>query len=682
MAELKYGWHGRILWIDLADRTHKDIDISDLCEEYMGARGLAIKLAWDHMKPGTKAFDPGNILMFLTGPVTGTPVFGSGRGYIFGVGAATYPDHFTRSGIGGRWATGLKYAGYDGIAIVNKSEEPLLIQIDQNEVKFHEASGRYWGQDVNTTEQLIREDFGPDADSCIIGPAGEKLVRWASVMCNTGHAAGQGGFGAVMGDKKVKALVFTGSKEVDIYDFEETQNLRKSAHEKWGFPKGTVAVTQPNFIYSSAEDMIKKGEITYASNLNVACRGCGAKCHNVNTYFRGLKGTFHSNVPNDTYKCVDMATLGWLPNSDIEKELYMEKLGRPYRWPVNLRSALEAVAHTNNLGLNSWEFQSIYLWLTEMEMEGVDVSEYVGFKWDVDDPEQMPKLVWMCGNREGIGDELAEGIARLEEKYGGVWKKYSPHAFYGYCTHSLGTDCWRNFRYPHWVPVVLQYAIDSRDPISDSGHRYVLLAGTQAGNGQFFEEAAEEYYGVKWAIGPHHTRRKCEYYPEGDLDEETFDDLAYTDKEYTAYKNTLRGIIIGCGVLCDRYYPLLADPNNTENKCIGDFDIEAKIMSAVTGVDYTTETLETNAEKIYLMERCYSIMEHNRDKSFDMQACDIQPRGDWTTGKRVDPVRFEALLGRFYSLAEWDEKGIPTSKKLKEHGLEYIDELMASHRDQ
>lgn len=675
-----YGWQNKILWIDLADKTSKVIDISNDVVEYMGGRGLAIKLAFDYMKPGTKAYDPENLLMFMTGPVTGTPVFGSGRGYIFGVGAGTYPEHFSRTGMGGRWATGLKYAGYDGVILANKSDSPVLLEINEKGVVFHDASARYWGTDINTMEQLVREDFGDDADCCMIGPAGEKLVRWAAVMSNTGHAAGQGGMGAVMGDKKVKALVFTGHSGVEMSDFNEINKLRTSAQKTWNLEKGKVSPVPLNFAFKSGEDALADGDVSYASTLNVACRGCGARCHNVNTYFRGLKGRVVKNPLTNTFKCVDGATVGWPAFADIERDLYIEKLGRPYRWPFDMRGGFEAIAHTNNLGLNSWEFESIYLWLTELEMEGIDVGEFIGMDYDVDDPSLLPKLAWMCGYREGCGEMFADGIARLAEKLGGVYEKYAPHALNGYCTHSLGTDCWKQFRYPYWVPVALEYAVDQRDPISDSGHRYALLVGTQLGNGRFYEDAADEFYGIKNSIGPYHERRKCSFYPNGDLEEDVFDDLAYADKEVTAHVNLIRGVIIGCGVLCDRYYPIPADANNEEGLFVGDNDIEARIMSAVTGVDYTMPVMTRNAEKIYLMERCYAVLENGRNKEFDMGICHIQPRGDWTTGKRIDKDRFEKLLERYYAYVGWDENGIPTSDTLKKYDLSYLDELLEPFR--
>jgi len=93
MADKLYGWKGKMLWIDLAAKTGKDLDISDLCEKYIGGRGIASKLAWDYIKPGTGAFDDGNLLMFMNGPVAGSLLPGAGRGYVFAVAPQSYPEH-------------------------------------------------------------------------------------------------------------------------------------------------------------------------------------------------------------------------------------------------------------------------------------------------------------------------------------------------------------------------------------------------------------------------------------------------------------------------------------------------------------------------------------------------------------------------------------------------------------
>lgn len=683
MAEIKYGWCGKILWVDLATQQTKDIDISDYCEDLIGARGFAIKLAWEHMKPGTKAFDPENLLMFMNGPITGTATFGAGRGYVFGVGACTYPEHFTRSGIGGQWAVGLKACGYDGVVLVNKSAAPVLIEMNDQGVVFHDAM-KYWGRGINDMDKMVREDFGHDATGLYIGQAGENLVRLSAIMCDTGHAAGQGGFGAVMGDKKVKGLVFTGTQSATLANYNDILALRKKSLDIWGFTPGPQNIKKISFGGVTSDEAIASGAISYASSVNVACRGCGARCHNTNTYFRGLQGRYLEEVPSSTSKCIDPTTMGWPANTDLERELLLEKLGRTYRWPFDLRGGLELIALTNNYGLNSWEVQTLFLWLTEMEMEGVDMDELLGIEWDVDDPSTLPRLVEMIALRQGCGDWLAEGMALIGEGktsigYKDVYKKYSSHAFNGFATHSLGTDCWWYFRYPYWVPVVLQYAIDSRDPISDSGHRYVMLAGQHYAMGPFYYDAATRLYGIdgESAIGPHFNKRKCEYYPDGTIAENEFDDQVYAHKEVVARVNNLRGVIKGLGVFCDRYYPMYADPKNEANDHVGDFDMEAKVLTAITGIEYTTEKLYNTAEKVYNMERAFAVLETGRNKAFDISICDmIQPRGDWTTGKRIDKTRFEGCLDRFYALEGWDADGCPTEETLKKYDLDFCIEAL------
>lgn len=157
-----------------------------------------------------------------------------------------------------------------------------------------------------------------------------------------------------------------------------------------------------------------------------------------------------------------------------------------------------------------------------------------------------------------------------------------------------------------------------------------------------------------------------------------------TDKEYIARKQEMRGVIMGCGVFCDTLYPQTLAPVDPDNGYRGDWEMEAKLMTAVTGVKYSDARLEKLSERIWNMERCYSIMEINRTREYDMKVihCHDSRDGDWTTGTKIDPERFGQLLDRYYKLMGWDENGIPTEEKLLELNLPECNEAMKSHRAQ
>ena len=141
-------------------------------------------------------------------------------------------------------------------------------------------------------------------------------------------------------------------------------------------------------------------------------------------------------------------------------------------------------------------------------------------------------------------------------------------------------------------------------------------------------------------------------------------------------------MIMGNGVFCDTIYPQTLAPEDEENGYCGDWDMEAKLLTAVTGIEYSNEMLEQFSERIWNMERCFSIREINRTKEYDMKVvhCHDASDGDWTTGTKIDPARFEALLGRYYKLMGWDDNGVPTEETLLRLGLPECNEAMKAHR--
>jgi len=241
----------------------------------------------------------------------------------------------------------------------------------------------------------------------------------------------------------------------------------------------------------------------------------------------------------------------------------------------------------------------------------------------------------------------------------------------------MGSDSWFGLKYPYWVFSYLSFAVDYRDPISDSGHRYYDFCGNR-NRGVLAYGPAKDFFGIDNAIGPDPKLRK---FWGGSMDDDEFDDLAYLDKEVPVKKLQIRGVMIGDGTLCDSMFPLTTSAL-PETDYYGDFDMEAKMLSAVTGIDITTEEWEAKSERTLTLQRCYSILEYGRNKEKDMQVCDNgHPRGDWTSGKKIDKERFSALLGRFYTLMGWDEDGVPTNETLKRLGLDYcIERLEAAVR--
>ena len=152
----------------------------------------------------------------MTGPLTGTLAPASGRLEICGKAPQSYPTtHYTRSSMGGHWGPELKYAGFDGVIIYGRASSPVYLWIEDGEAEIMDAEW-LWGLDTFTTQKKLIERHGKRTQVCCIGQAGENLVRIAVIQSGIENAAGQGGFGAVMGSKKLKAIAVRGSGGVKI----------------------------------------------------------------------------------------------------------------------------------------------------------------------------------------------------------------------------------------------------------------------------------------------------------------------------------------------------------------------------------------------------------------------------------------------------------------------------------
>jgi aldehyde:ferredoxin oxidoreductase len=210
------GWAGQVLWVDLTNGKITKVPTAAYEPEKFigGGIGLNTKIFWDLGCPKVPAFDPENPLMASSGPLTGT-VGPFQRGMISSISPQSYPDElFSYSSFGGKWPSQLKFAGYDGVVVLGKADRPVYLSINDDDVQIEDA-GDLWGLDTwSTGEALLGKE--PGAESLCIGPAGENLSRISPIVTRTGNTAGEGGFGAVMGSKNLKAIRVKGTGSMKI----------------------------------------------------------------------------------------------------------------------------------------------------------------------------------------------------------------------------------------------------------------------------------------------------------------------------------------------------------------------------------------------------------------------------------------------------------------------------------
>jgi len=202
------GFTGKILRVDL---TKKEVKIEDTnmqwARQYIGGQGLATRYFVDEVDPKIDPYSPENELIFAPGPLTGTNAPTASRYMV--VTKSPLTGTITRSNSGGYFGARLKHSGFDMIIFKGKAESPLYLFVSQGKAELRDAS-KLWGRDVFETSDFLSQEAGRAASIACIGPAGENLVRFASIINDKHRAAGRNGVGAVMGSKKLKAVVAIG----------------------------------------------------------------------------------------------------------------------------------------------------------------------------------------------------------------------------------------------------------------------------------------------------------------------------------------------------------------------------------------------------------------------------------------------------------------------------------------
>ncbi len=217
-----YGFHGKVLIIDLTSETAREEAISDdVLQRCLGGKGLGSHLLMEYLEPGADPLSAENKLVFATGPAADTVVPAASRFGVFARSPLT--GYFGESFSGGHVAPVMKRTGYDAFMIEGAAERPVYLHISDDGVTFADASG-IWGNDAFAAEDALLDEAGVDgAQAVVIGPAGENQVRFACIKNNYWRTAGRTGMGAVMGSKYLKGIVFSGSKSTPLADEEMLQ---------------------------------------------------------------------------------------------------------------------------------------------------------------------------------------------------------------------------------------------------------------------------------------------------------------------------------------------------------------------------------------------------------------------------------------------------------------------------
>lgn len=409
------GYNGKILRVNLSSQ---DFKIEEPQEEfyklYLGGRGFIVYTLLREVPQGADPLGPENKLIFALGPLTGHPFPGSGRNSVGAKSPLT--GAFGESEAGGYWGAELRRAGYDAIILEGKAEEPVYLWIKDGKAELRPARN-LWGLEVADTEETIRKELKEErVRIAAIGPAGENLVRYASLAHDINHVAGRTGMGAVMGSKKLKAIAVRGESSPEVANKEKLQELArwmglnfKSRTNFWQYGTGALMDYYeasgnlpirnfrggkfPQVENIMSQSMYKRGYVLKMES----CFGCPVRCKKVVRISQPWE-------VNPIYGGPEYETLAALgSNCGVDQ--------------------VEAIIKANELcgryGLDTISTGVAISFAMECFEEGILTRQDTdGLQLTFGNAEAMIAMVKRIALRQGLGDLLAEGTKRAAQKIG------------------------------------------------------------------------------------------------------------------------------------------------------------------------------------------------------------------------------------------------------------------------
>ena len=405
------GYMNRSLTIDLSRRTftYHTPDAAVL-EEFIGGKGLGLKLLIDMGLISHDPFAPENPLIFVTGPFTGTPVQTSARSAL--VTKSPLTNSFLDTHAGGHFGPALKRTGLDYLIITGRSQTPVVLHLSPDEVRFEEAAD-LWGKGIFETEKTLKKKYR-HARIAAIGPAGENRVRFACVGTELYRQFGRGGAGAVMGDKNLKAVVLEGDRKIEVHDpkgFNElnqqlTRDIMAHPNRQRRYDLGTMMwirmgqedgrfLPTRNFQDVQFADYDRISAETMKRELNwksVGCFNCVIQCSKM-AHWNGHE------VEGPEYETTAFLGSG-CGISDSRDVAYANYL-------------------CDDLGLDTISAGVVCSFAMEAYEKGIlDSRQTDGLELKFGNSQALFELLQRIASRRGLGDLLAEGTRRAAQKIG------------------------------------------------------------------------------------------------------------------------------------------------------------------------------------------------------------------------------------------------------------------------
>jgi aldehyde:ferredoxin oxidoreductase len=411
-----YGFYGRILKINLTEKSYKIERISDqILGMYLGGKGLASYLLYKLNPPGIDPLAPGNSLIFATGPVCGSAVWGSSRYGVFTKSPQT--GFYSESYSGGKVPETIDSIGFDAIIIQGISDKPTVLCIFPECVEFREA-GDIWGMDTFLAQDAVMERFGgldsvfKKSGVVVIGPAGENLVRFAVIENDYWRSAGRTGVGTVMGSKRLKAILFQGDRKRSLYDqkavsafskklaMESKDHAAVKAYKSMGTPQMVKVMNKANAFPTRywSEGSYEHWEKISADALHErcqvtphACARCFIACGRMTTVKHGR----HAGLKLEGPEYETIYAFGGLCLIDsIEEVAYLNDI-------------------CDRLGIDTITAGNLCAFTIEAARQ-----RRINYNIDYGDVDAIAELLKKISRKEDIGVVLSQGIRTAAKEWG------------------------------------------------------------------------------------------------------------------------------------------------------------------------------------------------------------------------------------------------------------------------
>ena len=701
-----YGWTGKILRVNLTDKT-VSVSPTDPYKEYLGGMGIANKIMYDEVPAGTDPLSPENKIVFAVGPLTATGVPLAGRTTIASLSTYTTDHQVVDAHTGGMIGAAIKKAGWDAIVIEGASDEPVYLKIDDDDIEIKPAD-QVWGQGTRATTEALSRKEGTDFCVATIGPAGENLLPYACIINSRNHSAGAGA-AAVMGSKKLKALVVRGSQPIYVADPQEVADLSDymlreivgsnnnhvvpSTQQEWAeyFDKGSRWTAQKGLTWALAEGgpidtgEPKPGEINtvgyrcmkafkdegpeaekYTIKMD-GCHSCPIHCYSdlrvpASAANGGYEITGNTCVPNFPFTNYMIKILG--DNTSVEAGSEDALI-----WDQVFGSTMDDLGLWCNYGQIYRDIAHCYA--TGLLQKVLPPEEYAEINWEGfknNDPSMVPPLLAKIAANDSEIAYIGHGpIVWTERGNDPDWWNTPASTLInvrGWPVHHAH-ECFGQVG-------LLYNMVFNRD---DMIHSAVNFQGC----GLPFElkqQIAAEVWGDASAIDPDKNYTPMNEY-----------------KANFAWWSIVTDVLHDSLTLCNWVWPMTMSPTKARDYR-GDLDLEAKFMKAVTGEDVTTEDLYKMGAKITTLQRANTargmvgangqmgtndfrnVHDVVTEWPFTMDP-DIEVFTEGTN--KMDKEDFQTALTMMYECFGWDpELGCPTAECLDYYDMPDVKEDLAA----